>query len=94
MDAVVAVIAIAILLLSFHLAGLQWWVWFWAGIITQLGLFELASRLITEETLSEQFWTYSLANPIQGWILGLIVTFAGAGLGIHLLWKLIKQLWT
>ncbi len=94
MDAIIAVIAIAILLLAFHLAKLHWWVWFWTGMIALLGSFELGAKLVTGKTLSQQFWAYSLANPVEGWILGLIVTFAGAGLGIHLLWKLIKQFWT
>jgi hypothetical protein len=92
MDAIVAVISISMLLLAFHLAGLQWWVWFWAGMIALLGLFELAAKLHTGKTLSQQFWAYSLANRDEGLILGIIVIAGGVGLGIHLLWKLIKQL--
>ena len=91
MDALIALLAVLALLVAFYLAGLYWWVWFWAGMTVLLALFELAAKLHTGKTLSQQFWAYSLVNKDEGLGLGILVIAGGIGLGTHLLWKLLKE---
>ena len=89
-DAVVAVLAVAALMWAFGAAGLRWWVWFWGGMTALLALFELASKLETGRTLSQQFWAYSLTHQGSAWTLAGLVAGGGIGLAAHLLWKIIK----
>ena len=89
-DAIVAVAAMAALIGAFAVAGLRWWVWFWSGMTAMLALFELASKLETGRTLSQQFWAYSLTNHLSAWLLAGMVAVGGIGLSAHLLWKILK----
>jgi hypothetical protein len=89
-DAIVAVLAVAAFMWAFGSAGLRWWVWFWAGMTGLLALFELASKLETGRTLSQQFWAYSLNHHAGAWMLAGLVAAGGIGLAAHLLWKIIR----
>jgi len=87
MDALIAVVAIAVFIGAFWAAGLKWWAWFWAAIAAVLGIFEVAAKLVTGQTLSQQFWGYMAAHPTQGWLLAGLVAVGAVGLVVHLVWK-------
>ena len=90
MDALLILLALSSLVVTYYLAKLYWWAWFWTGMIVLATLFELAAKLHTSKTLSQQFWAYSLVNKDEGLGLGILVIAGGIGLGVHLLWKLLK----
>ncbi len=88
-DAIVTVAVMAGFIWAFRAAGLIWWSWFWTGLTVYLALFEIAARVETSRTISQQFWAYSIDHPVGAWILAGMVAFGGIGLAAHLLWKLI-----
>lgn len=90
MDALIALLAVALLMLAFRKVG--WWRWFWLGLALYLGGFELAAKLVTGQTLSQQFWAYAALHPVQGWLLGGLVVVGGIGLALHLMWKQVKNI--
>ena len=89
MDALIAVLAVAALVLAFRKIG--WWRWFWLGLAVYLGLFELAAKVMTGHTLSQQFWMFHAAHPITGWVAGGLVLVGGVGLASHLWWKQLRR---
>lgn len=89
MDAVVAVIAVLLFLISFWRIG--WWKWFWIGLAIYLGLFELASVLVTHHTISQQFWIWMDAHPRGGWIACGMIILGGVALAYHLACKQLRR---
>jgi len=88
MDAVIAVIVVVSFLLAFWRIG--WWRWFWLGIALYLGLFELAAKLVTGHTISQQYWIFAQTSPLW-WLPALLVAVGGLGLALHLVWKRIGR---
>lgn len=88
MDAVIAILAVAGLVYGFRKVG--WWRWFWLGLAAYLALFELAAKLVTGHTISQQFWAYAAAHGRTAWTLAGVIVAGGVGLAAHLLWKRIK----
>ncbi|KKN01817.1 hypothetical protein LCGC14_1123990 [marine sediment metagenome] len=88
-DAIVTVAVMAGFIFAFRVVGLIWWSWFWTGLTFYLALFEIAARVETRLTISQQFWAYSLNHPVGAWVLAGMVGFGGIGLSVHLLWKLL-----
>ena len=88
MDAVIAVLAVASLFLAFRKIGL--WRWFWLGLAVYLGLFELAAKAITGQTISQQYWAWASTSP-WWWLPALLVAFGGIGLALHLAWKRLRK---
>lgn len=88
MDALIAVVTVASLWLAFRKVG--WWKWFWLGLAVYLGVFELAAKLITGRTISQQYWLW--ASTSHGWWApALLVALGGIGLAAHLVWKRLKK---
>jgi len=90
MDAVIAVLFVSMLIAAFYFAKLYWWVWFWTAVTLLLAGFELASKVKTGRTLSQQFWAYSVVHKEEAWILTAVVLVMGIALPLHLIWKVIK----
>lgn len=90
LDAIVTVAVMATFIWAFRAAGLIWWSWFWTGLTFQLLLFEIAAKVETRLTISQQFWAYSIDHHVGAWILAGMVGFGGLGLAAHLLWKIIR----
>ena len=88
MDALVAVVAVASLILAFRKIG-RFWRWFWAGLAVYLGLFELGSKWATGKTLSQAYWAWA-ATSQWWWLPALLVAGGGIGLALHLVWKRLK----
>ena len=88
MDALIAVIAVASLYLSFRKIG--WWKFFWLGLAIYLAVFELTAKLVTGYTISQQYWRWSATSP-WWWAPALLVALGGIGLALHLVWKRIKR---
>ncbi len=88
MDALLAVGAVGFLLLAFWTIG--WWRWFWGGLALYVGVFELGSRWVTGQTLSQQYWHWS-ENASFWWLPALLVACGGIGLGLHLVWKRLRR---
>lgn len=89
MDALIALLAVVFLWLAFRKIG--WWSYFWLGLALYLAFFELASKIVTGHTISQQFWTFSLIHPIMGWIAVILVALGGIGLAIHLAWRMLRR---
>ena len=88
MDAIVAIFAVAMLWLAFRRVG--WWRWFWLGLAIYLGVFELAAKLMTGYTISQQFWAWSLTSS-WWWLPVSLVAAGGIGLATHLAWKRLRR---
>lgn len=71
MDAVVLVIALLMLAVPFVLAKLWWWVAFWGALAIVLIIFEIAAKIITGKTISQQFWAWRETAPKWlKWLIG------------------------
>ena len=88
MDALIAVLAVAALVLAFRKIG--WWRWFWLGLAVYLGLFELAAKVMTGQTLSQQYWLWAQTSP-WWWTPAALVAIGGIGLALHLVWKQLRR---
>jgi len=57
--------------------GLWWWFWTWIAIAVVLAIAEIAAKLSTGRTLSQQFWAWSKTRPALRWIIlsGIAVFF-------------------
>jgi len=89
-DAIVTVAIMTAFIWAFRAAGLIWWSWFWVALTALLAIFEIASKVETRLTISQQFWAYSLDHPVGAWVLAGLIAGGGLGLAVHLLWKIIK----
>lgn len=74
----------AVLILSFAVAGLWWWVAFWAALLVLLGAFEVLAVYRTGLTLSHQFTRLVQRRPLIGAILSAILGGAVGFLIYHL----------
>jgi hypothetical protein len=88
MDALIAVIVIGLLLWAFRSIG--WWRYFWGSLALLLAGFELAAKLVTGRTLSQQYWDWSLISD-WWWAPALGVALGGLGLAGHLVWKRVRR---
>ena len=88
-DALLVLGALLGLILVFRKIGL--WKWVWLSIALIVGGWELIAVGTTGQTLSQQFWTYSLEHPTMGWVAASLVAIGGIGLTTHLMWKVIKR---
>ena len=78
MDAVILIIALLAVSVPFVIAGLWWWFYFWIGLSAVLAIFELAAKIVTGRTISQQFWDWrkTKAKTWQKWtIFGGMVLF-------------------
>ena len=78
MDAVVLILALLSISIPFIIAKLWWWVGFWITLSIILAIVELAAKIITGKTISQQFWYWrrNVAKPWQKWtIFGGMVIF-------------------
>ncbi len=69
--------------------------WFWVGTIGAmgicLGIGELISKLSTGNTLSQNFWDFSVQHPLFAIAITASMALSWIILMIHLLWKLITK---
>ena len=84
MDAVVALACVGLLLLAFWRIG--WWRWFWWSLAMLLVIWEVAAKLVTGKTLSQQYWAWSMTSD-WWWVPASLVALGGIGLATHLCWK-------
>lgn len=78
MDAVLLILALLSISIPFIIAKLWWWVGFWITLSIVLAIVELAAKIITGKTISQQFWKWRKeeAKWWQKWlILGGMVAF-------------------
>ena len=78
MDAVLLILALLSISVPFMLAKLWWWVGFWIALSIVLAIVEIAAKVITGRTISQQFWDWRKTNPPkwQKWlILGGMILF-------------------
>lgn len=77
MDAVILIIALLSVSVPFLIAGLMRWFWFWLFISGVLAVCELAAKLVTGRTISQQFWDWkkTKAKAWQLWtiFIGMVV---------------------
>lgn len=88
MDAIIAVVCVGALYMSFRKIG--WWRWFWIGLAVYLGAFELVAKIMTGKTISQQYWAWAQTSSMW-WLPALFVAIGGIGLAVHLIWKRIKK---
>ena len=89
MDALIALVAVGCLLAAFWRIG--WWRYFWGSLAVLLGGWELAAKLVTGHTLSQQFWVFHQQHPVSGWVAVWFVAVGGILLALHLAWKRLKR---
>ena len=78
MDAILLILALLSLAVPFVLVKLWWWVGFWIILALVLAIVELAAKIITGKTISQQFWAWrkNESKPWQRWlILGGMIAF-------------------
>ena len=74
------------LILGFLLAGLWWWVYFWAILLAVFGIFEGLSYWRTHKTLSQQFGAFR--RKYKTYAIGItILLLLGWGIFIWHLWS-------
>jgi len=77
------------------ISGLRkaWWnMAFWIFIGAGLGGFELVSKLVTGQTISQHHWTMTLADSSVGFVLFIITGLFFIGVWLHLAWKWLKKI--
>jgi hypothetical protein len=71
MDAVFLILALLSISIPFLIAKLFWWFYFWLALSVVLAIVELAAKLITGKTISQQFWRWrkDVGKPWQKWLI-------------------------
>ncbi len=77
-------VAVIVLIGSFWLAGLTWWVIFLTGFAGWLALVEAYLWRTRRETLSSQFWKFREKHKEIADLLLLVIAFFTALLVLHL----------
>lgn len=88
---VIAIGGIAFFLIApWFFVGLPWWGWFFASVVVLLGLWELASSIVLDCTLSQQLWKWSRARPSwKTWALLAVVSLGWLAVVLHLAAKVL-----
>lgn len=71
MDAVLLILALLSISIPFIIAKLWWWVGFWITLSIILAIVELAAKIITGKTISQQFWAWrkDVDKAWQKWLI-------------------------
>ena len=79
MDAVLLILELMAVSVPYMLAGLWWWVGFWLLLSAVLAIVEIAAKVITGRTISQQFWDWRRNPATPAWkkwtILGGMIAF-------------------
>jgi hypothetical protein len=76
MDAVLLILALLSISVPFIIAKLWWWVGFWVTLSIILAIVEIAAKVITGKTISQQFWAWrrDVGKPWEKWFVFLGMT--------------------
>lgn len=72
----------------------RWWnMAFWIFIGAGLGGFEIASKIATGHSISQNHWDMTTESGWVGWTLTISSAVLFLSVWVHLAWKWMRQLW-